>query len=71
MDMGIFRKFLRTETFSIQFRGEISNVSNTPHFANPNSDIASGGIGVANNVANTGREGLDQRMFRMGLRLAF
>ena len=71
VDMGIFGKFQRTERFSIQFRGEIFSGSNTPHFANPNSNIASGGFGVVNNVANTGREGLDQSVFRMGLRLAF
>ncbi len=71
LDMGVFRKFQPTERLSIQFRGEISNVSNTPHFANPNSNIAGSGFGIVNNVANTGREGLDQRVFRMGLRLAF
>jgi len=71
MDIGVFRKFQPTERFSIQFRGEIFNVSNTPHFRNPNSNIASSGFGVVTDVANTGREGLDQRVFRMGLRLAF
>ena len=71
VDMGVFGKFPLTERFRIQFRGEALNVSNTPHFANPNSNIASGGFGVVNNVANTGREGLDQRVLRMGLRLAF
>lgn len=71
VDMGIFRKFQRTERFSIQFRGQFFSGSNTPHFANPNSNTASSGCGVLNDVANTGREGLDQRVFRMGLRLAF
>ncbi len=54
VDMGIFRKFHPTERSSIEFRGEICNVSNTPQFANPNSSIASSGFGVINNVANTG-----------------
>ena len=71
MDMGIFRRFQPTERFSIQFRAEAFNVSNTPHFRNPNSNVASSGFGVVTGMANTGREGNDQRVFRLGLRLAF
>ena len=71
VDMGIFRKFQPTERFSIQFRAEAFNVSNTPHFANPNSNVASSGFGIVSGMANTGREGNDQRVFRLGLRLAF
>lgn len=69
--MGALRKFHPTERFSVEVCGEISNVSNTPHFASPNSNVVSSGFGVVNNVANIGREGLHQRVFRMGLRLAF
>ena len=71
VDMGIFRRFQPTERFSIQFRAEAFNVSNTPHFANPNSNVASSGFGIVGGLANTGREGNDQRVFRLGLRLAF
>ncbi len=71
MDMSVFRRFQPTERFSIQFRAEFFNVSNTPHFANPNSNVASSGFGIVTGMSNTGREGNDQRVTRVGLRLAF
>jgi hypothetical protein len=71
VDMGVFRRFRITERFSLQFRGEAFNISNTPHFANPNADVASGNFGLVADVQNTGREGNDQRFFRLGLRLGF
>ena len=71
MDMGIFRRFQVTEGIDIQFRAEAFNISNTPHFNNPNSNIASSGFGVVTRMQNTGREGLDQRIFRFGLRIGF
>lgn len=46
VDIGIFRKFQPAERLSIQFRGEICNVSNTPHFANATSNIASSDFSV-------------------------
>jgi hypothetical protein len=71
VDMGIFRKAQIKEKFGIEFRAEAFNISNTPHFGNPNSDIASANFGLIGSVQNTGREGNDQRFFRLGLRLYF
>ena len=71
VDMGIFRKFTITERIDLQFRAEAFNISNTPHFNNPNSNVASSDFGLVTAVQNTGREGLDQRVFRFGLRLGW
>ena len=70
-DMGIFRRFQPTERLSVQFRAEAFNVTNTPHFATPTASISSSNFGVVTGMANTGREGNDQRVFRFGLRLAW
>lgn len=70
-DMGVFRKFNVNERINVQFRAEAFNISNTPHFANPNADISSGNFGLISAVQNTGREGIDQRFFRLGLRIGF
>ena len=69
--MGIFRRFQVGERINVQFRGEAFNISNTPHFDNPNSNIASSGFGVVTCMQNTGRDGLDQRVFRFGLRIGW
>ncbi len=70
-DMGGFRKFNVNERITVQFRGEAFNISNTPHFGSPNSDVSSGNFGLIGSVQNTGREGNDQRFFRLGLRIGF
>ncbi len=72
MDAGIFRKFQITERFDAQFRAEIFNVTNTPHFERPGStNVNSGSFMLLNRIRNTGREGIDQRFFRIGLRLGW
>ncbi|MBI4906558.1 MAG: TonB-dependent receptor [Acidobacteria bacterium] len=68
VDMGVFRKFKLGERLTLQFRGEAFNVANTPHFALPNANISSNNFGVISDTANTGRDGIDQRLFRLGLR---
>lgn len=71
VDMGVFRRFQVNERVNVQLRGEAFNISNTPHFANPNADISSGNFGLIGDVQNTGREGNDQRFFRLGVRIGF
>ena len=81
MDAGLFRRFNVNERVNIQFRAEALNVSNTPQWANPSSNISSlrtapdgrfqGGVFEITGVANTGRDGLAQRAFRLGMRIGF
>jgi hypothetical protein len=40
-----------------------------PHHANPTNSISSGTFMQALGIANTGREGIDERAFRLSFRL--
>ncbi len=71
-DMSVFRQFALGAARTIQFRLEIFNLTNTPHFANPSANASNAAsFGIISNTANSGREGIDERLFRVGLRLGF
>jgi hypothetical protein len=70
-DLGIFRKFQINERVNIQFRAEIFNLTNTPHFNVPNSGVNNSNFMEANGILDTGREGIDERTVRFGLRIGF
>ena len=73
-DAGVFRNFVINERWNIQFRGEALNVTNTPHVANPAnnaSNSVAAGYSIITATTGTGREGIDERMFRLGLRITF
>jgi hypothetical protein len=55
----------------LKFRAEAFNLANTPHHANPTSSISSGTFMQALSIANSGREGIDERTFRFSLRLGW
>ena len=83
LDASVFRNFAVGERFKVEFRAEAFNVSNTPHFSSPGANVNSlqfnadgtirnlNGFTVINGVQNTGREGVDERMFRFALRIVF
>jgi hypothetical protein len=82
LDLSLFRNFQLTEHLRAQFRVESFNVSNTPHFSNPASNIgvvqygASGQITNLNGFdqitsTNPGSRLVDQRYFRLGVKLLF
>jgi hypothetical protein len=81
LDLGIFRRFDLGERWKLEFRAEAFNATNTPHFANPSNNISNlrlnpdgsfrSGVFEVTGVRNTGREGIDERVFRLGLRLSF
>jgi len=71
LDASIFRSFRLSERFSLQFRAEAFNLTNTPHFNAPVSDVANSRFMEITSTRGTGREGIDERMFRFGLRLGF
>jgi TonB dependent receptor/TonB-dependent Receptor Plug Domain len=72
LDLGIFREFRITEGLKLQFRTEAFNATNTPHFAAPaNTNVSNPNFLEITNTRQFGREGIDERVFRFGLRLAF
>ena len=71
LDLGLFRKFQVTERVDVQFRAELFNATNTPHFNTPQGNVTSGSFMKLTSIKNTGREGIDQRFFRFGLRIGW
>jgi hypothetical protein len=65
MDFSLFRSFKFTEKLNMEFRAEMFNFTNTPHFGNPNGNANSSNFGKILSDAN------DPRSFRFGLRFAF
>jgi hypothetical protein len=67
----------------VQFRAQAFNFTNTPHFANPGANVGNlilnangtvnnlGGFTVITATTGNGREGIDQRVFQLALRLSF
>jgi hypothetical protein len=47
---------------------EAFNLTNTPHFANPQNSVNASNFGIISGTANSGREGIDERLFRLGVR---
>jgi hypothetical protein len=83
-DFSVFRRFQVSERFRLEFRGEAFNFTNTPHFNNPGANVSSynrtidditrrfGGFGEITSTFNgVGRDGIDERQFRLGLRLSW
>jgi len=70
-DLSLFRRFNLTERWHLEFRAESFNISNTPHFANPNSNANSSAFGritaTQSNADAVGRS----REYRFALRLEF
>jgi hypothetical protein len=83
LDMSLFREFAITERWKLQFRAEAFNATNTPHFGNPGTNASNlqlnpdgsirslGGYTEITGLANTGRDGIDERVFRFGLRMSW
>jgi hypothetical protein len=69
-NVSVFRDFPMGERFSLQFKTEFFNMTNTPRFANPVTNVNSGDFGyVVGTAGNTGTP--TERNIRFGLRLSF
>jgi hypothetical protein len=71
MDLSLFRTFKLSERFNLQFRAESFNLSNTPHFANPNANANSSTFGKITATQSAADAVGRSREMRFGLRLGF
>jgi hypothetical protein len=79
----LFRAFSVTERWKVEFRAEALNFTNTPHFGLPNGNVSNlqlnadgtirslGGFSTITSTVGVGREGIDERVVRFGLRISF
>jgi hypothetical protein len=85
-DFSVQRQFNMRDRYTVQIRAEVFNLTNTPHFANPSGNGTNvsqlqlnpdgsvrnlGGFSSITSTANSGRDGIDERLIRLGLRLGF
>jgi hypothetical protein len=83
IDLALVRNFRFAERWEIQLRADALNATNTPHFANPGNNVSNmqlnpngtirnlGGYTEVRSTTGTGREGVDERVFRLGMRIRF
>jgi len=82
LDLSLFRTFSFLSNKTLQLRVEVLNATNTPHFANPGTNVSNlqlnadgtvrnlNGFGVITSTTRTGRQ-YDEREWRLGLRFGF
>jgi hypothetical protein len=71
-DFGLTREFSLAKEVKLQFRLEAFNLTNTPHLAVPDNNVGDGeDFMTITSVQDLGREGIDERQFRIGLRVVF
>jgi len=71
-DFGLMREFSFSNRFRVQLRLESFNFTNTPHLATPDNSVGDGAdFMTITSVQDLGREGIDERQFRLGLRIVF
>jgi hypothetical protein len=66
-NMSLFKNFHVRERFNLQLRGEVYNITNSAHFANPVTSFQSGDFGRILGTVN----GAGNRQFNLGARVLF
>lgn len=64
-DGALLREFPIRESFNVEARWEVFNVTNTPEFGQPNGNITSGGVASITSLSG------DPRVMQFALRLSF
>jgi len=80
-DAGLEKRFAFRERYNFAFRMEMYNVGNTPHHASPgytsstattnNNNVQNSAFMQITSIANTGRDGIDQRTIKFSLKMTF
>ena len=70
-DFGLTREFSLSQGLRLQFRVESFNFTNTPHLGLPDNFVGDDEFMTITSVQDLGREGIDERQFRLGLRVVF
>ena len=70
-NVSVHKNFSVGEGKRLQFRAEFFNVTNTPHFNTPNSNIASPAVGRITRAGSENRFQRTQRLVQFGLRFMF
>ena len=71
LDSALSRTFPIFRESQLEFRASMFNTPNNPHHANPTSNLSSSSFMQALGIANTGRDGIDQRTTQLSLRLVW
>ncbi len=67
IDLSLFKEFPIRERFTLQFRAEAFNLTNTPNFAAPAPTLGNGGFGTISSIA----VGSNPRQIQLALKLLF
>jgi hypothetical protein len=67
-DLSLFRDFTITEKYKLTFKAEAFNLTNTPHFGNPDGNVNDGSFMQISGTAGTLS---DNRSIRFGLRVGW
>jgi hypothetical protein len=70
VDMSVFRDFKIKERFTVQFRAEAFNLTNTPHFGTPQGSVTSSSYTQITSTTTASRL-TDERYLRFGLKIRF
>ena len=66
-DFSLFRTFAIRERFKLEFRGEFYNLTNTPHFSNPDGNVNDSTFGIVSGTLS----GASNRQVQGGFRFMF
>ena len=72
LDAALVKRIRVNDRFAAELRVDAFNVTNTPHFGNPDGYVGDGSdFMTITGTTNLAREGIDERQFRFGLKLSF